>query len=71
MALCNRVHYSKQIGRPYAKDVARVKAARRGTSASRRHGDLNETNPKLWLGIVLAIGIIFAFAVCTSPDSLS
>ncbi len=27
--LCNRVDYSKSIGRPYAKDLARVKAARK------------------------------------------
>ncbi len=26
--LCNRVDYSKQIGRPHAKDLARAKAAR-------------------------------------------
>lgn len=26
--LCNRVDYSKEIDRPYAKDLARVKAAR-------------------------------------------
>lgn len=26
--LCNRIDYSIQIGRPYAKDLARVKAAR-------------------------------------------
>ena len=26
--LCNRVDYSKQIGRPYAKDLARAEAAR-------------------------------------------
>ena len=37
--LCNRVDYSKQIGRPYAKDLARVKAARETASSRREERD--------------------------------
>ena len=35
--LGNRIDYSKQIGRPYAKDLARVKAAREAASAQADH----------------------------------
>ena len=33
--LCNRIDYSKQIGRPHAKDLARVKSAREHATGSR------------------------------------
>ena len=34
--LCNRIDYSISVGRPYAKDLARVKAAREGAIRAAR-----------------------------------
>jgi hypothetical protein len=39
--LCNRIDYSKQIDRPYKRDLARVEAAREGR-AVRSRADKNE-----------------------------
>ncbi len=45
--LCNRVDYSKQIGRTYARDLARVEAARR-TAIERRDGARATLKVAVW-----------------------
>ena len=45
--LCNRVDYSKQIDRPYADDLARVKAAREEAIHRAEEDPLNPRRPSL------------------------
>jgi len=37
--LCKRVDYSKSIGRPYAKDLARVEAVLEAIERAKKHAE--------------------------------